>query len=140
MREKISHIYIIILLKSVCRCSQSTDRSSCSIVSGDIPNCLYQLSFHSIMRSYISSDWQICYRRKTVQKTESSVDRKIVPCENRCGHCCALYIIDCEQIGGKSKHCVSWCLQPVNRHAMEMIITGPTFMRKRLCSFIDDFS
>ena len=30
-------------------------------------------------------------------------------------------------------------LQPVSRHATAIIITGQTFMRKRLCSFTDDF-
>ena len=30
-------------------------------------------------------------------------------------------------------------LKPVSRHATATIITGQTFMRKRLCSFIDDF-
>ena len=30
-----------ILLKSICRCSQSTDSSSCLIISGDISACSY---------------------------------------------------------------------------------------------------
>ena len=32
-----------------------------------------------------------------------------------------------------------WGLQPISLHAMVTIITGPTFMRKRLGSFIEDF-
>ena len=30
-------------------------------------------------------------------------------------------------------------LQPISRHAVVTIIAGPTFMRKRLCNFVDDF-
>ena len=30
-------------------------------------------------------------------------------------------------------------LQPFSRHSTETIITGLTFMKKRLCRFIDDF-
>ena len=37
-------IYIIILLKSVCRCSITAGRNSCSIVSGNVSNCSYRLS------------------------------------------------------------------------------------------------
>ena len=33
-------IYTIILLKSVFRCSQTAGRNSCSIVSGDVSNCI----------------------------------------------------------------------------------------------------
>ena len=43
-----------------------------------------------------------------------------------------LLCIDCEQNGDASK-------QSVSRHAMGTIITGPTFMRKILCSSVDDF-
>ena len=32
------YIYTIILLKSVCRCSKTAGRNSCSIVSGDVSN------------------------------------------------------------------------------------------------------
>ena len=46
---------IIILIKSVCRCSQSTGKSSCSIVSGDISNCSYRLSFLFLTRSHLCS-------------------------------------------------------------------------------------
>ena len=46
-------LYIIILLKSVCRCSLSTGHSSCSIVSEDLLNCLYRLSFLSLPRSHL---------------------------------------------------------------------------------------
>ena len=52
-------IYTIILLKyawlSVCRCSQTTDRNYCSIVSGDVSNCSYWLSFRSLTSSHLSS-------------------------------------------------------------------------------------
>ena len=50
--------------------------------------------------------------------------------------------IDCEQKGDTSKHCVSMgptATEPVSRHATATIITGPTFMSKRLCSFVDEF-
>ena len=51
-----THIYVlIILLKSVCRCSQSTCRSSCSIISGDISNCSFRLSFLSLTCSHPNS-------------------------------------------------------------------------------------
>ena len=52
------------------------------------------------------------------------------------GSAVAVYI-DCEQNGDTSKHWVS--IGPVSQHATATIITGPTFMRKRLCSFTDDF-
>ena len=35
-------IYTIILLKSVCRCSQTAGCNSCSVVSGDVSNCSYR--------------------------------------------------------------------------------------------------
>ena len=39
--------YIWIYILYVCRCSHSTSCSSCSIVSGDVSDCLYRLSFLS---------------------------------------------------------------------------------------------
>ena len=39
-------IYTIILFKSVCRCSLTAGRNSCSIVSGDVSNCSYRLTVH----------------------------------------------------------------------------------------------
>ena len=62
-------------------------------------------------------------------------------------HCCGrfyvciiiLYTVDCEQNGDMSKHSFPQGLQPVSRHATAMIVTGPTFMRERLHSCIDDF-
>ena len=48
-------IYAIILLKSVCRSSQTTGRNSCSIVSGDVANCSYRLSFLPLTSLHLSS-------------------------------------------------------------------------------------
>ena len=35
-------IYTIIILKSVCQCSQTAGRNSCSLISGDVSNCSYR--------------------------------------------------------------------------------------------------
>ena len=51
----IRHIYTIILLKSVCRRSQTAGRNSCSIVSGDVSNCSYRLKIHPVTSSHLSS-------------------------------------------------------------------------------------
>ena len=40
-------IYAIIVLKSVCRSSQTAGRNSCSFVSGDMSNWSYQLPLTS---------------------------------------------------------------------------------------------
>ena len=48
-------IYTIILLKFVCRCSQTSGRNSCLIVSGDVSNCSYQLSVIPPTISHFSS-------------------------------------------------------------------------------------
>ena len=48
-------IYTIILLKSVCRCSQTAGHNSCSIVSGDVSNCSYRLTVHPVTSSCLSS-------------------------------------------------------------------------------------
>ena len=47
--------YTIILLKSVCRCSQTAGRNSCSIVSGDVSNCSYQLSLLPLVSLRLNS-------------------------------------------------------------------------------------
>ena len=47
--------YNIILLKSVCLCSQTVGHNSCSIVSGDVSNCSYCLTVHPVMSSLLSS-------------------------------------------------------------------------------------
>ena len=45
----------LILLKSVClsvcRCSQTAGRNSCSIVSGDVSNCSYRMRVHPVTSS-----------------------------------------------------------------------------------------
>ena len=46
------YIYTIILLKSVCRCSQIAGRNSCSIVSGDVSNCSYQLTAYPVSHEF----------------------------------------------------------------------------------------
>ena len=43
--------YTIILLKSVCRRSQTAGRNSCLIVSGDVSNCSYRLKVHPVTSS-----------------------------------------------------------------------------------------
>ena len=48
-------IYTIILLKSVCRCSQTSGRNSCSIVSGYVSNCSHRLAVHPVTSSLLSS-------------------------------------------------------------------------------------
>ena len=50
------HIYTIILLKSVCRRSQTAGRNYCSIVSGDVANGSYRLKVHPVTSSRLSSD------------------------------------------------------------------------------------
>ena len=55
--------------------------------------------------------------------------RQVAPYDHWCGRC----------VYNKNVDKTATRLQPVSRHAMATIITGPTFMRKRLCSFIDDF-
>ena len=49
------HIYTISLLKSVCRCSQTAGRNSCSIIAGDVSDCSYRLRVHPVTSSCLSS-------------------------------------------------------------------------------------
>ena len=49
------HTYTIILLKSVCRCSQTAGRSSCSIVSGNVSNCSYRLTVYPVTSLRLNS-------------------------------------------------------------------------------------
>ena len=49
---------------SVCRCSQTAGRNSCSIVSGDVSNCSYRLTVHHLTSWRLSSAW-IFFTRKT---------------------------------------------------------------------------
>ena len=49
-------IYTIILLKSVCRCSQTAGRNSCSIVSGNVSNHSYRLTVHPVTSWRLSTD------------------------------------------------------------------------------------
>ena len=46
-------IYSIILLMSVCRCSQTAGGNSCSIVSGDVSNCSYRLALWQYILSRV---------------------------------------------------------------------------------------
>ena len=48
-------IYTIILLKSVCRCSQTAGCNSCSIVSGNVANCSYRLTVYPVTSSRLNS-------------------------------------------------------------------------------------
>ena len=61
--NNICHIYTIILLKSVCRCSQTAGRNYCSIVSGDVSNCSYRLTVHPL----VSVRPSIFFMRKTLK-------------------------------------------------------------------------
>ena len=54
-------IYTIIL-QSICQCSQTAGRNSCSIVSGDISNCSYRLTVHPVTSSRLSSTYHFCIR------------------------------------------------------------------------------
>ena len=58
-------VYTIILLKSVCRRSQTAGHNSCSIVSGDVSNCSYRLTVHPVMSSRLSSAKKFYKMRKT---------------------------------------------------------------------------
>ena len=58
------YIYTIILLKSACRRSQTADRNSCSIVSGDVSNCSYRLKVHPVTSSHLSSASNFFIREK----------------------------------------------------------------------------
>ena len=72
-------IYTIILLKSVCRCSQTAGRNSCSIVSGDVSNCSYRLTVYPVTSSRLSSVKYFFYTRKTsINYREGSVSRKFL--------------------------------------------------------------
>ena len=44
-------IYNIILLKPVCRSLQTAGRNYCSIVSGDVSTCSYQVTVHHLTSS-----------------------------------------------------------------------------------------
>ena len=48
-------IYTISILKSVCQCSQTAGRNSCSIISGDVSNCSYRPTVHHVTSSRLSS-------------------------------------------------------------------------------------
>ena len=48
-------IYTIILLKSVCRCSQTAGRNYCTIVSGNVSNCSYRLTVYPVRSSRLNS-------------------------------------------------------------------------------------
>ena len=50
-----SQMYTIILLKSVCRRSQTAGRNSCSIFSGDVSNGPYLLKAYPVTSSHFSS-------------------------------------------------------------------------------------
>ena len=50
----IGYIYTIILLKSVCRCSQTAGRNYCSIVSGNVSNGSYRLTVYPVTSSRLN--------------------------------------------------------------------------------------
>ena len=85
------------LTLSVFRCSQTTDRSYCSVISGDISNCSYRPSLLSLARSHPSLVLSIGIGenpQKRVQKQKCSVDRRshlenAIHCNldgDNCGH------------------------------------------------------
>ena len=53
--SRASQIFTIILPISVCQCSQSAGRNSCSIVSVDVSNWSYRLTVHPVTSSRLSS-------------------------------------------------------------------------------------
>ena len=52
-------IYTIILIKSVCRFSQTAGRNSCSIVSGNVSNCSYRLTIYRVTRMNTASPTRV---------------------------------------------------------------------------------
>ena len=50
-----AYFYTIITLISLCRCSETAGRNSCSIVSGDVYNCSYRLTVLPVTSSRLSS-------------------------------------------------------------------------------------
>ena len=50
---------------SVCLCSQTAGRNSCSIVSGDVSNCSYRLTVHPVASSRLSRAYNFFHTRKT---------------------------------------------------------------------------
>ena len=60
-------IFTIILLKSVCRCSQTAGRNSCSIVLGDVSNCSYRLTLTSCHEFASQFDLAFFYMQKTLK-------------------------------------------------------------------------
>ena len=63
--QDVKLICTIIPLKYVCRCSQTTGCNSCSIVSGDVSNCSYRLSFRHLTNPYLSSPSNLFYSWET---------------------------------------------------------------------------
>ena len=55
----------IILLKSLCCCSQTAGCNSCSIVSGDVSNCSYRLTVHPVTSLRLSSAYPFLLYAKT---------------------------------------------------------------------------
>ena len=125
---KHSYKYIIILLKPVCRRSQSTGSSSCSIVSGDISNCSYRLSFSYTYASKFGL--AIFYRqaqKPSVQLLAGSHLRPLV-WPLRCIH----------RLRTIRRHVETLDFNEAYSQSVD-IITGPTFTRKRLGRFTDNF-
>ena len=54
MTEAMASLLEFSLSLSVCRCSQTAGRNSCSIVSGDVSNCSYRLTVHPLSRVRVS--------------------------------------------------------------------------------------
>ena len=66
-------IYTIILLKSVCRCSQTAGRNSCSIVSRNVSNCSYRLTVYPVMSSHLYSALHFLYAKNIQNYSEYCV-------------------------------------------------------------------
>ena len=64
---RITVIYTMILLKSVCQLSQTAGRNSCSIDSGDVSNCSYRLTVHPVTSSRLSSGYHAPMKSTRIQ-------------------------------------------------------------------------
>ena len=53
--NKMPILYLYYNSPYLCRCSQTADRNSCSIDSGDVSNCSYCLTVHPVTSSRLSS-------------------------------------------------------------------------------------
>ena len=83
------HIYTIILHKSVCQCSQTAGRNSCSIVPGDVPNYPYRLTVHHVTSSRLSSAYNFFLREKHPLGLTIAIEGRVAHAAiHEAGKCC----------------------------------------------------